>query len=717
MLAAHYLWRGPGVAQRPWADGYSWGLGMRIPGATLGGPEADVETGLWLWFDETHPDLRSVANGGKVASALGWDIRFETLARVKWPHELEVYDPAAGRAAGWLGIPTLDPDRDVDIGWYIGNPSLAASEADPASVWRPWCYGSWRMPDGHDMTEQGRNLTMVGTIAGAPIFGMPTADWNQSTDYGNLDNPAFFDGATEWTALNWGNPSGDGVLIRFGGSVAGSATFTVWRESGRWEGGYKVGSANPVLHGPDGSASAGDMMMAFVRPPTGDPLLFRDGEKLTCTMNGTAAPGPIIIDSGEALRLGANPGSNPGAIQGPRGRLIIVNRALSAEAIRFIYRSTLDPRSCYGLGDPEQRTGDRSPLMRPVRVSCEPGASVDIPVAGNATHPEGATLTPAIGESPSQGTAVADEGKWTYRADATASGTDRFLARVTAGALQASAAITVELGDDIIAGPGGWTYTLANLPGGAVGSGSRVVVSGQTFRDTSWMKAANRDYVSCRIIGTAATDTEDIAKNIRLINCTVEDNSGHTVSDGHSKYIFYINLGQKELAQGFLMFGGAFLRCSGTEFFETKGFDPMLINVDCRGSPGITDGFRLRHGAQGMIVGCRGLKEITVRAHHFACVNNPESRVELLAGSLPSRIEDWLPKRVPGGGANWQRAEVCYVEGARSVRVGLAASDLERRYPALNNIIHPAQNNVTLSVETGTRRAVLANYAALQAIP
>lgn len=425
--------------------GYGYRAPMPVSGAALGG--TTIETNVPLRFDETLPELKSVANGGLVESDDGWDILFHTQAGRRLSHELEEYDPVTGRAAGYVLLPSLNPAANLPLWWYIGKPGIAASETDRAGVWAPWCYAVWRMPDGLDVTGRGYDLTMSGTITGSPVYGMPTANWNGSGDYGNYTNPVYFDGATAWTVMLWINPTTDGAILRYGGSVPGSSSHTIWRSSGAFEGGYKLGDLNPVLHGPAGSASGGgDIHFAYMVGAGLNPRMFRDGEELECTMNGRTGAGSIDIENGDTLRLGANPGSNPGAVQGERTRTIHASRALSPEFIRFCFRSDRDPRSCYGLGDNEEPTGDRSPSLLPIYTTCAAGNSVLIPMAGSASDPDGTALTPSVADPPSQGTATATDDGWTYQANTSATGYDRFLARVTAALKQASASVTVTIG-------------------------------------------------------------------------------------------------------------------------------------------------------------------------------------------------------------------------------------------------------------------------------
>jgi hypothetical protein len=111
-----------------------------------------------------------------------------------------------------------------------------------------------------------------------------------------------------------------------------------------------------------------------------------------------------------------------------------------------------------------------------------------------------------------------------------------------------------------------------------------------------------------------------------------------------------------------------------TEFGEFKAIDPTIIGVDFTESPGIQRGVRLRHGAFGLIVGCRGLKRVTMRGHHHACVECEGTQVDFLAGDLPGKFKEWLPLKKQGKG-NYQRAELCFADKVGNVGVGAQMQD------------------------------------------
>ena len=254
----------------------------------------------------------------------------------------------------------------------------------------------------------------------------------------------------------------------------------------------------------------------------------------------------------------------------------------------------------------------------------------------------------------------------------------------------------------------GWHYGENDLPGGDAESGGRKVVREHTITNDAWMGQGNTDYVKCIFDGAAATDNDRIADNIRLIDCTIKDNPGHTVANGKHRYLFYINMGHKEQHLGFVIFGGKVIGCSGTEFMESKGFDPQIINVDFSGSK-FANGIRIRHGLNALITGCKGLKKATLRGHSHAVVNCPGTLVIAYAGNLPGYYKDWGPMHKAGGGNNMQRVEDSYIAGVGSVSLGFAYGTNDK-YPAKGIVLAPDQKFTPLKHE-GTQKKLLKSFS------
>jgi hypothetical protein len=157
----------------------------------------------------TDTDLRTVANGGNVESASGFDILFldeengEQLA-----HEIEDYSATSGLLLAWVRIPRLYAGVSTDIRMIYGNDDITT---DPSTdkTWDSGYQGVWHLHDdfndatsvGNDGTNNG-SADATGFIADGQDF---STDWISRTDAtlnGNV--PALSTGSpNEFTISGW----------------------------------------------------------------------------------------------------------------------------------------------------------------------------------------------------------------------------------------------------------------------------------------------------------------------------------------------------------------------------------------------------------------------------------------------------------------------------------------------------------------------------------
>ena len=144
------------------ANGYGYRRRIVLPTSAAKGGNHD---NFPLWLELTSDWLRSTAQGGKVASADGHDLRFELADGTKLAHELELYDAAGGKLGAWVRVPQLRADTATELLLYYGKPGLTESEAQPTDVWSDY-LAVWHLPSNVDATAEGRSLTPVGMTSG-----------------------------------------------------------------------------------------------------------------------------------------------------------------------------------------------------------------------------------------------------------------------------------------------------------------------------------------------------------------------------------------------------------------------------------------------------------------------------------------------------------------------------------------------------------------------
>lgn len=115
-----------------YSNGYSYRREFTIDNTKVIG--ASDFTDFTILVNLTNASIKDTANGGKVTSSAGNDIRFETTGGTKLAHEIERYDNVNGQLIAWVKIPTLATASDTDFYMYYGRSGVAA-EQDPTNAW------------------------------------------------------------------------------------------------------------------------------------------------------------------------------------------------------------------------------------------------------------------------------------------------------------------------------------------------------------------------------------------------------------------------------------------------------------------------------------------------------------------------------------------------------------------------------------------------------
>ena len=160
-----------------YSNNYLYRRRIRIP-STSG-----VSSGFPLLVAITDANLKSVANGGKVVSSSGFDIRFEDENGTKLKHILDTYVDTTGQIRAFV---LLNSDAASALFMYFGKTGISGTEADSAGATAS-CLVYYNPVTGTDLTGLGRTATAtavtattIGAIrAGAydgSTSGMVTAD-------------------------------------------------------------------------------------------------------------------------------------------------------------------------------------------------------------------------------------------------------------------------------------------------------------------------------------------------------------------------------------------------------------------------------------------------------------------------------------------------------------------------------------------------------------
>ena len=180
------------------SSGYSYERAVTIDHTKV--PNTDQSNFPFL-FNTTDPAFATVANGGHVTSLNGNDIIFSSdpAGQNILNFEIEEYDPAHGKVIAWVQVPTVSHTTDTVIYVLFGNPSIVASQQNPAGVWDSNYMGVWHVANGTqlslaDSTSNGNIATNNGaTATSGQIDGGMSTD---GTTYATIGAPPSLASAT-----------------------------------------------------------------------------------------------------------------------------------------------------------------------------------------------------------------------------------------------------------------------------------------------------------------------------------------------------------------------------------------------------------------------------------------------------------------------------------------------------------------------------------------
>ena len=139
----------------------------------------------------TYTQLKTVANGGHVQNANGYDIIFTSDAAGVTPlnYEVESYNASTGVVTFWVKVPTVSHTADTVIYMWYGNPAITTPQANATGVWDTNFQGVWHMQDNAANTtivdSTGQNTaTMIGGNTSSYPCGSLFASTSQSLYFG-----------------------------------------------------------------------------------------------------------------------------------------------------------------------------------------------------------------------------------------------------------------------------------------------------------------------------------------------------------------------------------------------------------------------------------------------------------------------------------------------------------------------------------------------------
>ncbi len=472
----------PRATAQTWSNNYAYRRAITIDHTKVSNTD---QSNFPVLISGTYSYLATIANGGNVTSASGYDIIFTSDAggTTTLAYERESYSPTTGAVLLWVKLPTLSHTTDTVIYMFYGNGSISSDQSSKTAVWDSNYLGVYHLGDNSanatvsDSTSNGNN----GTAA---------ANTSTKTTTGELGSALNFNGSsdkvttalTRTTAFTWeawlNNHSGTGYqsVITIDGSNyvlmdLNGTTGSFWSIDGLSGNSLSVSvpSTNTWHH------------LVFVRSgnssSTGYSAYF-DGALKGQTSSGT-------LNSGNTITFGFRPDYTSQAWNGALDEIRISNVARSADWVAVEYNNETSPSTFYSVGSADTTGSGGTPTPNIANLS---------PSSGPVT-----TLVTITGTNfgPTQGSStVTFNGTTASPTTWTGAG---IVARVPSGAMTGNVVVTVS---GVASSGSNFTVTsapaIATITPQSGLAGSSVTITGANFGTTQGTSTV-------KFNGTAAT--------------------------------------------------------------------------------------------------------------------------------------------------------------------------------------------------------------------
>ena len=157
-------------------------------------PNTD-QTSFPMLFNTTDALLKTVANGGHVTNASGFDIIFtsDAAGTLKLNHEIEAYNGTTGQFVAWVQIPTLSHTADTVIYFFYDNSSITTSQENRSGVWDSNFAAVYHMADN------AANTTITDSTGANS--GAAQVNTNTKTATGEISAGISFNGSSDYITV------------------------------------------------------------------------------------------------------------------------------------------------------------------------------------------------------------------------------------------------------------------------------------------------------------------------------------------------------------------------------------------------------------------------------------------------------------------------------------------------------------------------------------
>lgn len=321
----------------------------------IGGPHTDFPVLVSI----TAPWLRTVANGGSVARADGFDIHFSSDqgGTMQLAHEVERYAADTGTLIAWVKLPALAATSVLYL--HYGDPALTADPQNVHAVWSGGYEAVFHLDAIADSVGKNTQVSSAtsgagtGSIAAAVQFD--GADDNIDMGSATAIDELFAGGGTAegwFFAETWGEAQHGRLFDK--GHVSGwslwvnnderaaSVGFLHGTASGGW--GYWNTAANTA------SLNAWHHVAVVYNKASSanDPVFYIDGNLVTSALLDVPS-GTMVSDGAQTLRSGNSAGLDR-AFDGRLDELRLSSSVRSAGWITTAYKNQAEPAMFFAIG-------------------------------------------------------------------------------------------------------------------------------------------------------------------------------------------------------------------------------------------------------------------------------------------------------------------------------------------------------------------------------
>lgn len=328
-------------------------------------------TNFPMLFSGTYAQLATVANGGQVTNANGYDIIFtsDALGLTVLNYERELYTAATGKVVFWVQVPSLSSSSDTVIYIWYGNSLISTDQSNATATWDSNFTAVMHLGDGatytdgvigKDSTSNANNVGISGgggSASSGLVYGAYTTNGTSLLVDGTTTGMPT--GAGPVTLEMWALLGSNTTTLGGIGSSAGTGqAFTLYKTSST-----VVQDQNNSANGPSATIGNSGSVWKYVvavmpsgQTNTNQQLIYVDG-----VVAGPSGTSNTLNITGTEFTIGAFPVSRNQGCPGTYDEVRISKIDRNQAWITTTYNSVFSPSTFYTFGaliDIELAPGD-----------------------------------------------------------------------------------------------------------------------------------------------------------------------------------------------------------------------------------------------------------------------------------------------------------------------------------------------------------------------